>query len=121
MPQEQKNNPLHGVKLEALLQELVENYSWEILASEINLNCFKTNPSIKSSLKFLRKTEWAREKVERFYLYDYKKLPKPCKSEFDIPPRKREMSIIKKKQDTKITQHNKGKFNPWDNSSKAEK
>jgi len=89
MTQQQKNNPLHGVKLEALLLELLDNYHWDELAEEINLNCFKSNPSVKSSLKFLRKFEWARDKVERFYLYDYKGLPRPGMDEFDIPPRKR--------------------------------
>ncbi len=92
MTQEQKNNPLHGVKLEALLKELLDAYGWDELALEINLNCFKKNPSIKSSLKFLRRTEWAREKVERFYLYDYKKLPRPGEDQYDIPPRKRMVS-----------------------------
>lgn len=65
---EQPNNPLHGVKLATLLEELVEHYGWEELAIKININCFKNDPSIKSSLKFLRKTPWAREKVERLYL-----------------------------------------------------
>lgn len=92
MSNEQKNNPLHGVKLEALMKELVDNYGWQKLGEEINLNCFKSNPSIKSSLKFLRRTEWAREKVERFYLYDYKRLPKASDSEYDTPPRKRNVS-----------------------------
>ena len=69
----QKNNPLHGVKLEVLLTELVNHYSWESLANAMNLNCFKSNPSIKSSLKFLRKTPWAREKIEGFYLYEFKR------------------------------------------------
>lgn len=64
----QKNNPLHGITLQALLTELVEHYGWETLAQRININCFKKDPSIKSSLKFLRKTPWAREKVENFYL-----------------------------------------------------
>jgi len=67
-PQQQPNNPLHGVKLAAILEHLTQNYSWEQLANQININCFKSNPSIKSSLKFLRRTPWAREKVEQFYL-----------------------------------------------------
>ncbi len=66
--QEQPNNPLHGVKLVDILEYLTQNYSWEALANEININCFKSNPSIKSSLKFLRRTPWAREKVEHLYL-----------------------------------------------------
>ncbi|MGE5355022.1 MAG: VF530 family DNA-binding protein [Deltaproteobacteria bacterium] len=64
----QPNNPLHGVKLADILEYLVENFGWEKLASEININCFKNDPSIKSSLKFLRTTPWAREKVEKLYL-----------------------------------------------------
>lgn len=66
--EEQPNNPLHGIKLAAILDVLVEEYGWEKLAMKININCFKNNPSIKSSLKFLRKTPWARDKVERLYL-----------------------------------------------------
>lgn len=64
----QPNNPLHGVKLITILEELVEVYGWERLAMKININCFKDNPSIKSSLKFLRKTQWARDKVEHLYI-----------------------------------------------------
>jgi uncharacterized protein (DUF2132 family) len=64
----QANNPLHGITLERMLTELVERYCWEFLADEININCFKTNPSIKSSLAFLRKTPWARKKVEELYI-----------------------------------------------------
>jgi uncharacterized protein (DUF2132 family) len=65
---EQVNNPLHGVKLVHILEQLADHYSWEELALRININCFKNDPSIKSSLKFLRKTPWAREKVEQLYL-----------------------------------------------------
>ncbi|MBT4774563.1 MAG: DUF2132 domain-containing protein [Crocinitomicaceae bacterium] len=65
---EQPNNPLHGVKLAEILDKLVETYGWEVLALKININCFQNNPSIKSSLKFLRKTPWARAKVEQLYL-----------------------------------------------------
>ena len=67
-PKEQPNNPLHGVKLATMLEDLVNQYGWERLAMEININCFKNDPSIKSSLTFLRKTTWARDKVERLYL-----------------------------------------------------
>ncbi|MDY0202424.1 MAG: VF530 family protein [Bacteroidales bacterium] len=66
--QEQPNNPLHGVKLITMLEVLVKKYGWEKLAMKININCFKDNPSIKSSLTFLRKTQWARDKVEQLYL-----------------------------------------------------
>ena len=65
---EQPNNPLHGVKLITILELLLEEYGWERLAMKININCFKKNPSVKSSLKFLRKTQWARDKVEQLYL-----------------------------------------------------
>ena len=83
------NNPLHSLKLEALLTELVDHYGWEILAAAININCFKTNPTIKGSLKFLRKTDWAREKLEGFYLYRFKHLPRPDDKQFALPPRDR--------------------------------
>ena len=65
---EQPNNPMHGVKLTTVLDVLVEEVGWERLAMKININCFKSNPSINSSLKFLRKTQWARDKVEQLYL-----------------------------------------------------
>ena len=67
-PKEQPNNPLHGVKLVTIVESLVEHYGWETLATRININCFKSNPSVKSSLKFLRRTPWARDKVEALYL-----------------------------------------------------
>jgi len=92
MAQEQRNNPLHGIKLEALVTELVDHYGFQVLAEELNLNCFKSNPSVKSTLKFLRRTEWARERVERFYLYDYKQLPEPGYDEFETPARQRTIS-----------------------------
>ena len=65
---EQANNPMHGVKLINILEFLIEQYGWERLAMKININCFKNDPSIKSSLKFLRKTPWARDKVEQLYI-----------------------------------------------------
>ncbi len=64
----QPNNPLHGVKLADILDDLHDHYGWDGLAERININCFKSNPTKKSSLKFLRKELWAREKVERLYL-----------------------------------------------------
>ena len=68
MSDPQPKNPLHGVTLEMILTDLVEHYGWEELGQTINIKCFIHEPSIKSSLKFLRKTPWAREKVEGFYL-----------------------------------------------------
>lgn len=68
MSTEQPNNPLHGVKLAEILDYLVDFYGWKGLDERIKINCFHSNPSIKSSLKFLRKTQWARDKVEKLYL-----------------------------------------------------
>lgn len=68
MKEEQPNNPLHGKTLEMILVHLVDEYGWEELGNIININCFINNPSIKSSLTFLRKTPWARTKVESLYL-----------------------------------------------------
>lgn len=68
MKDQQPNNPLHGKTLEMIVTHLVSFYGWEQLAYHINVNCFKINPSIKSSLVFLRKTPWARKKVEELYL-----------------------------------------------------
>ena len=65
---EQPKNPLHGVTLESVVEKLVDHYGWDELATRINIQCFKSDPSVKSSLHFLRKTPWAREKVERLYL-----------------------------------------------------
>lgn len=62
-------DPLHGITLEALLTELVTHYGWEYLGQEIPINCFISNPSIKSSLTFLRRTPWARTKVEKLYVF----------------------------------------------------
>lgn len=64
----QKNNPLHGITLEAIVIELENAYGWEELGKRISINCFKNDPSVKSSLKFLRRTPWARKKVEDLYL-----------------------------------------------------
>ncbi|MBK7561234.1 MAG: DUF2132 domain-containing protein [Chitinophagaceae bacterium] len=66
-------DPLHGKTLEVIVTELVTYFGWEELAQQININCFKSNPSIKSSLTFLRKTPWARKKVESLYLYMLRK------------------------------------------------
>ena len=65
---EQANNPLHGITLEKIVLQLVEKYGWEELGMKINIDCFNNNPGVKSSLKFLRKTPWARLKVENLYL-----------------------------------------------------
>lgn len=67
-PMEHPNDPLHGKTLEMVLTHLVDTYGWEELSTYIKINCFSSNPSIKSSLTFLRKTPWAREKVENLYI-----------------------------------------------------
>jgi uncharacterized protein (DUF2132 family) len=77
MADEHPNNPLHGVTLERLVSALVEAYGFEKLASLIPVNCFISDPSVKSSLKFLRKTPWAREKVERLYLSHLRERSRP--------------------------------------------
>jgi len=76
MTESQPNNPLHGITLEKVVTNLVDHYGWDGLAQRININCFKSNPSIKSSLKFLRRTPWAREKVENLYISTFV-LPSP--------------------------------------------
>ena len=72
MCEQQKNNPLHGINLQQIVNSLVAFYGWVELGKRINIKCFNKDPSLKSSLKFLRKTPWAREKVENLYL-DMKK------------------------------------------------
>lgn len=83
------NNPLHGVGLKQVLSEIVEHYGFEILFAYLNINCFKNNPSVESSVKFLKKTDWARERVEAFYLYQFKGLPRASAEQFELPPRDR--------------------------------
>lgn len=68
MSDQQKNNPLHGLTLESIVTRLVDYYGWEELGEIIDINCFRNDPSIKSSLKFLRRTPWARAKVEALYI-----------------------------------------------------
>jgi uncharacterized protein (DUF2132 family) len=68
LSKEQINNPLHGKTLEHILNELVDHYGWTELGSHIDIRCFNNDPSVKSSLKFLRKNEWARKMVEKLYL-----------------------------------------------------
>lgn len=68
MTDQQPDNPLHGITLEMILTRLVEDYGWGKMGTLIDIRCFNNDPSIKSSLKFLRKTPWARKKVEKLYL-----------------------------------------------------
>ena len=69
MSEQKSNDPLHGKTLEFIVQFLVDYYGWEQLGRNIKINCFRSNPSMQSSLKFLRKTPWARKKVEDLYIY----------------------------------------------------
>ena len=68
MAESQPNNPMHGIPLKEVLTFLVDKYGWEELDRRIKINCFHSNPTMNSSLKFLRKEQWARDKVERLYL-----------------------------------------------------
>ncbi len=68
MNEQQPNNPMHGITLEQIMKSLVKHYGWDGLGILINIRCFNSDPSIKSSLNFLRKTPWARKKVENLYI-----------------------------------------------------
>ncbi len=68
MDKQQANNPLHGISLEQIVKALVEHHGWDELGRRIDIRCFNHDPSVKSSLKFLRKTPWARKKVETLYI-----------------------------------------------------
>jgi uncharacterized protein (DUF2132 family) len=81
MELQQPNNPLHGVTLETMLNELIQFMGWDDLGDLIPIRCFRTNPSVTSSLKFLRKTPWARVKVEELYLKNFFKIQKVKKDE----------------------------------------
>lgn len=87
--EELENNPLHGVSAETMVTELVEFYGFDILYAALGLNCFRTNPTISSCLTFMKKTEWAKEKVEDFYLYRFKCMPKIREDMIDFKPRER--------------------------------
>ena len=82
--QESNQDPLHGITLKMIVTQLVEYYGWKALAENININCFKSNPSIKSSLKFLRRTEWARVKIEALYVTTFAKASPWRKSHWPV-------------------------------------
>ncbi|QKI88288.1 VF530 family DNA-binding protein [Thiomicrorhabdus xiamenensis] len=79
----QRNNPLHGLTLKTIVSELVEYYGWDGLAEKAPMNCFKNNPSLNSSLKFLRKTPWARDKIEQLYLFTQREIARQKKARDD--------------------------------------
>lgn len=87
--EELKNSPLHGLSAETLLTELVEFYGWDVLDAAVDLKCFRIEPTIPSCLTFLKKAEWARNRVEDFYLYQFKRMPKASEEELELTPRER--------------------------------
>ncbi|SFT62436.1 Uncharacterized conserved protein [Lishizhenia tianjinensis] len=100
--EEQPNNPLHGVKLQDIVEYLVQFYGWEELGKRIDIRCFNLNPTVGSSLKFLRRTPWARNKVEKLYLDTQKSgkampnPPFPLKVKATPPPKAKEKPKAKK-------------------------
>jgi len=89
MSEQDRNNPLHGVGLDAMFSELLRHYHWEILSEQLKFKCLDNHPSFAAATKFLKKTKWAREKTEAFYLYRFKRLPIPSDEEHLLPPRER--------------------------------
>lgn len=92
MSEQDRNNPLHGVGLDTMFSELLRHYHWEILSEQLRLKCLENYPNFASATKFLKKTTWAREKTEAFYLYRFKQLPIPSDEEHALPPRERSFS-----------------------------
>jgi uncharacterized protein (DUF2132 family) len=82
----QAGNPLHGVTLETIVTALAQHYGWENLGQRVNIRCFTSEPSVASSLKFLRKTAWAREKVESLYLFMLRELKRAEPAVHNFPP-----------------------------------
>lgn len=87
--EELKNSPLHGLSAETMLTELVEFYGWKALDDAIDLKCLRIKPTIPSALTFLKKAEWARNRLENFYLYIFKGMPKGSAEEMELKPRER--------------------------------
>ncbi|MCL1089495.1 VF530 family protein [Shewanella profunda] len=112
----QVNNPLHGIKLETIVTDLVERYGWEELGERIQIRCFTHDPSIKSSLRFLRKTDWAREKVEYLYLKANKLPLPPPKNETATTPKKTiKIHSANQGQSTKTPTQDKNRSSSADN------
>ena len=82
----QLGNPLHGVTLEAIVTALFEHYGWDALGQRIPIRCFQSEPSVASSLKFLRKTPWARDKVEGLYLFMLRETKRNSPTVHNFPP-----------------------------------
>ena len=127
MVDKQQNNPLYGLELEVLLTELVEFYGWDILAVELRFDCFTNNPGIKESVEFLSSTKWAREKLEAFYLYRFKGMPRPHNEQYQLSPRERSfaagvvpcepVSLTAKDGKPGVSAKGKYKFEPYHKSN----
>jgi uncharacterized protein (DUF2132 family) len=91
MTYDPQSHPLHAMGLEAVLSEVVRHYGWPILAEQIPINCFKSYPTFASAAKFLKKTVWARERLEAFYLYKFKQCARPSDEEHRLQPRNRQI------------------------------
>lgn len=89
MNEKLRNHPLNGIGLEELLGDLLRQYGWDVLAEQVPIDCFRRYPSFKSSVKFLRKVEWARERLEDLYLYKFLQYPLPEGDQQSLPPRNR--------------------------------
>ncbi|HIP76343.1 MAG TPA: DNA-binding protein VF530 [Psychromonas hadalis] len=89
-----QENPLQGLQLEQLLSDISEYYTWEVLSETLNIERFLFHTGFKSTAKFLRKNEWAREKVENFYLYQFKSRPWPDDKQLSLAPRNRKIASI---------------------------
>lgn len=114
MSEAAKKDPMHGKTLKAMLEELVERYGWDELASKISINCFASNPSLDSSLKFLRKTFWARNKVEDLYMISLGLVPPVRKkAAADEPERPRREPLLPSRRPFAPREQARLKVNPW--------
>ena len=115
------NNPLTGVGLKQILEELIAQYDFGLLYAYLGINCFKTNPSYASSFKFLKKTTWAREKIEAFYLYEFKNLPEALFSDLSTPPRERIIPLDQKTGEPKKLSFKDAELRRQDKEEKSAK
>ena len=94
MTDKKPHNPLYGLKMDVLLTEISEHYGWELLSEALRIDRFQFHTGMKSTVKFLRNNEWAKDKVESFYLYQYKNFPCPDDKQLTIAPRNRTISDL---------------------------
>jgi len=104
MTDKKQHNPLYGLKLELLLTEISASYGWELLSDALHIDRFQYHTGMKTTAKFLRSNQWAREKVENFYLYQYKNLPFPDDKQLTIPPRDRHIDCAQQQNPAEITE-----------------